>query len=67
MGVITELVRVELVKAVAGRPAGRILDVPPGTAEMWIGQGKARRLIPGATVEVDVRTEPRRRGRATTA
>ncbi len=67
MGVITELVRVEILRAFAGRPAGRILDVPPGTAEMWIGQGKARRLVPPATVDVDVRAEPRRRTKTATA
>ena len=63
----TELVEIEIIKAVCGKQPGRILQVPGGVASMWIHQGKARAHCMVPPTEVSIKPADSRRKRTTTA
>ncbi len=62
--------QVRLKKPWGMRPAGSILDVSEGVADLWIKQGRCETMVPPQVVEIAIestvdRRQPRRRERTT--
>jgi len=54
-------VKIKMLKPFNALKAGQVLEQTDGVAEMWIHCGRAERMVPENTLDVEV--IPKRRGR----